>query len=156
MPSVYLETSVISYLRSRPSRDLIIAGHQQITQEWWESQSSKFQLYISELVVQESRRGDKNAAQERLELLRKIDAIQVTSDALNLAQIFLDEASIPPKSEADALHIAISVTNGIDYLLTWNCKHIANAITRKKVEILCRKNGYEPSVICTPEELMEN
>lgn len=155
MASVYLETSVISYLSARPSRDLIIAGHQQITNEWWETQRHKFEIYISQLVIQEARRGDAKAAQERLRLLQPIAALRVSSAALQLAQILLREAAIPQKAEADSLHIAISVVNGIDYLLTWNCKHIANAIIRKKVEQICRQNGYEPSVICTPEELIE-
>lgn len=155
MPSVYLETSVISYLSARPSRDLIIAGHQQITNEWWETQGHKFEIYISQLVIQEARRGDAKAAQERLTLLQPIAALRVSSAALQLAQILLREAAIPQKAEADSLHIAISVVNGIDYLLTWNCQHIANAIIRKKVEQICRQNGYEPSVICTPEELIE-
>lgn len=155
MASVYIETSVISYLTARPSRDIVIAGHQQTTQDWWENQSHKFELYVSELVIQEAARGDPKAAQERLTVLKPFQALTVTPQALQLAQILLEKAALPAKSDADALHISISMTSGIDYLLTWNCKHIANAITRKKIELLCREQNYEPSVICTPEELME-
>ena len=155
MASVYIETSVISYLTARPSRDVVIAGHQQTTQDWWEKQSVKFELFVSELVIQEAARGDPKAAQERLRILDSIEALTVTPEALQLAQILLEQAALPAKSDADALHISISVASGIDYLLTWNCKHIANAITRKKIEMLCRQQNYEPSVICTPEELME-
>ena len=155
MASIYIETSVINYLTARPSRDIVIAGHQQTTQDWWEKQSVKFELFVSELVIQEAARGDPKAAQERLRILDSIEALTVTPEALQLAQILLEQATLPAKSDADALHISISVTSGIDYLLTWNCKHIANAITRKKIEMLCRQQNYEPSVICTPEELME-
>ncbi|MDB9517387.1 type II toxin-antitoxin system VapC family toxin [Roseofilum reptotaenium CS-1145] len=156
MPSVYLETSVISHLTTRPSRDLIIAGHQQITSEWWITERPKFEIYISELVIQEARRGDSNAAQERLDLLEPLAALKNSPLALQLSELFLQKAAIPQTAAADSLHIAIGAINGIDYLLTWNCKHIANAITRKKIEQICRERGYEPSVICTPEELMED
>ena len=155
MTSVYIETSVISYLTARPSRDIVIAGHQQITHEWWEKQSAKFELFVSELVIQEAIRGDPKAVQERLKILESIEALTVTPKALQLAQFLLEQFALPAKAEADALHISISVTNGIDYLLTWNCKHIANAITRRKIEMFCYQQNYEPSVICTPEELME-
>jgi len=156
MPSVYLETSVISYLTARPSRDIVIAGHQQITHEWWENRRNVFDVYISEIVLREARGGDPQAAKERLAILDSIDIVEVSPESLQLANQLLDRAALPQKAAADALHIATAVTNGIDFLLTWNCKHIANAIMRSKIEQICRDNGYEPSVICTPEELMED
>ena len=138
---VYVETSVISYLTSRPSRNLIIVGHQQITQEWWSNYRELFHLVASQLVIQEASAGDPIASQQRLKILEQIELLATTESALTLAE--------------DALHIAIAVTNGIDYLLTWNCKHIANAIIRREVERICRSLGYEPVTICPPEELME-
>jgi predicted nucleic acid-binding protein len=156
MPSVYLETSVISYLTARPSRDIVIAGHQQITNDWWQTRRTMFDLYISEFVLREARRGDTVAAQERLAILNTIEIVEISPEALALADRLIAKAALPEKSVLDALHIATSVTNGIDFLLTWNCKHIANAIMRSKIEQICRTNGYEPSIICTPEELMED
>ena len=154
-PKVYVETSVISYLASRPSQDSVIVGHQQITQEWWSNYRGKFHLVASQLVIQEASAGDPIASQQRLKILEIIELLATTEEALTLAQAFLKFKIMPQKAAEDALHIAIAVTNGIDYLLTWNCKHIANAIIRKEVEGLCRSLGYEAVTICTPEELIE-
>lgn len=153
--SVYIETSVVSYLTARPSRDLISASRQQITYDWWETRRNTFDLYTSELVLEEAQRGNIQASQARLAILNNISLIAMETEALKLADSFLREAVLPRKATEDALHIATSVTNGIDFLLTWNCKHIANATMRTKIEKICRLNGYEPSIICTPEELME-
>ena len=153
-PKVYVETSVISYLTSRPSRDIVIVGHQQITQEWWSNYRELFNLVASQLVIQEASAGDPIASQQRLKILEQIELLATTESALTLAQAFLEFKIMPQKAAEDALHIAIAVTNGIDYLLTWNCKHIANAIIRREVERICRSLGYEPVTICTPEELM--
>ncbi|WGV24794.1 type II toxin-antitoxin system VapC family toxin [Halotia branconii] len=152
---VYVETSVISYLTSRPSRDIVIAGHQQITQEWWQNYRDKFVLVASQLVIQEASAGDSIASEQRLKILETIELLETREDALSLAQAFLDFKIMPQKAAEDALHIAIAVTNGINYLLTWNCKHIANAIIRREIERTCRSQGYEPVIICTPEELIE-
>ena len=147
-PKVYLETSVISYLASRPSRDLIMAAHQQITQEWWEKRRSKFDLLVSQLVLQESSGGDKNAAERRNGYVEGLAQVQITEAVIVLAQKLLQASALPSQEDADAVH-------GIDYLLTWNLRHIANAVTRQRIESACRENGYEPPIICTPEELME-
>ncbi|WP_066377490.1 type II toxin-antitoxin system VapC family toxin [Anabaena sp. 4-3] len=152
---VYVETSVISYLTSRPSRDIVIAGHQQITQEWWQNYRDKFALVASQLVIQEASAGDSIAAERRLKILETIELLEAREDSLTLAQAFLDFKIMPQKAAEDALHIAIAVTNGINYLLTWNCKHIANALMRREIESICRSQGYEPVIICTPEELIE-
>lgn len=156
MTSVYLETSVISYLTARPSRDIVIAGHQQTTRDWWQTRRTRFSLYVSEIVLREARGGDPKAAQERLTILDRIELAEVTPEALQLANRLIADAALPQKSVADALHISTAVTSGIDFLLTWNCKHIANAVMRSKIEQVCRTSGYEPSIICTPEELMED
>ncbi len=154
--SVYLETSVISYLTARPSRDIVLAGHQQTTRDWWQNRRSYFEICISELVLQEARGGDRQAAEARLSVIDNIELLEITPEALQLADRLVAEVALPQKAVADALHIAIAVSNGIDFLLTWNCKHIANAIMRSKIESICRKNGYEPSIICIPEELLED
>ncbi len=154
-PKVYLETTFISYLTSRPSRDLRIAAHQQATQDWWYNRRHSFDLYASQLVVQESERGNKEAADARLEKISETTLLGATHDALILAKMMIEQKLIPATVPEDAAHIAIATTNGMDYLLTWNLKHIANALLRSKVEALCRAQGYNPSVICTPEELME-
>jgi len=152
---VYIETSVISYLTSRPSRDLVVAGHQQLTQDWWERRSGDFHLVASELVLQEAGVGDEEAAKARLETLADIELLAVSEEAVALAATLVESGSVPKKAAEDALHIAVSVINGVDYLLTWNCKHLANATMRTSIETVCRGKGYEPSIICTPEELME-
>ncbi len=152
---VYIETSVISYLTSRPSRDLIVAGHQRLTQDWWERRSGDFHLVASELVLQEAAAGDEDAAGARLKVLNDLELLAVSKEAMDLAAALVEPGPLPKNAAEDALHIAISVTNGVDYLLTWNCRHLANAAMRSSIESLCRENGYEPAIICTPEELLE-
>ena len=154
-PKVYIETTVISYLTARPSRDLVTAAYQQVTQDWWLDSRPHFDLFISQLVKDEAGGGDKSAAQKRLQALNGLPLLPTKQDALELAKAIMSQALIPQKASEDALHIALATTNGIDYLMTWNLKHIANATTRAKIEALCRAEGYEPPVICTPEELKE-
>jgi hypothetical protein len=151
---VYIETSIISYLAALPSRDLIVAAHQQTTHDWWDRKRFEFELYASQLVVREASRGDADAALRRLEKIKEIELVKITQDAEKLAQKFLNQEVLPKKAADDALHIAISTVNGMDYLLTWNFKYIANAETRTGVENICRQNGYQPPIICTPEELL--
>jgi predicted nucleic acid-binding protein len=150
---VYLETTIISYLAARPSRDIIIAAHQELTNEWWENRRKRFDLFVSQLVIQESRAGDKDAAQKRLGILEPIPLLELNEKVISLARILMDEA-IPPKAVEDALHIAVAAIHGMDYLLTWNCKHIANAEKEHAIAAVCRSNNFEPPIICTPEELM--
>jgi predicted nucleic acid-binding protein len=154
-PKVYIETSVISYFVGRPSRDIIIAANQQATQEWWRSRLDDFEVYISQLVIQEAGAGDQSAAASRLELVENFPLLDISDDAIRLAVILVEQKAIPEKAPEDALHIALAAVHGMDYLLTWNFKHIANAAMRANVELVCRMNGYEPPIICTPFELME-
>lgn len=153
-PKVYIETTVVSYLTARPSRDLIIAAHQQITLEWWENRRADFDLYTSQFVIQESSVGDATMAQKRLVALDAIPLLSVTQEALALARALVEKGPIPEKAETDALHIAVAAANGMDYLLTWNCKHIANAEMQIGIGKFCRAAGFEPPIICTPEELL--
>ena len=155
-PRLYLETTIPSYLTSRPSKDLIVSAHQQITREWWRIRRDSFEIYTSQFVTDEAGEGDKKAAQKRLELLLPFSLLNVTESVFHLASAFLDKGIIPEKAARDAAHSAIAAVHGIEYLLTWNCTHIANAMISKKVQKICEQNGFLCPVICTPEELMEN
>jgi hypothetical protein len=153
-PKVYIETTIVSYLTARASRDLIVAAHQQLTQEWWENRREYFDLYISQLVIQESGAGEALMAQKRLETLETIPLLDVRQEAIALAHALVETGPLPEKAAVDALHIAVATVHGMEYLLTWNCKHIANAEMQTAVSAVCRAAGYEPPVICTPEELL--
>ena len=152
---VYIETSIVSYLTARTSNDLRAMANQNTTIEWWESRMPQFDIYISEFVVAEASQGDSEAAERRMSVLSDIPELEVTEPARDLGKLLVSEGPIPAGSEIDAFHIAVAAVNGMDYLLTWNCKHIANAVIRPKVEAVCRDHGLEPPTICTPQELME-
>jgi hypothetical protein len=152
-PTVYIETTVSSYLTGWPSRDLVRAGEQQVTRDWWERRSA-CELRVSSLVLLECRAGDAEAAALRLAALDGVPVLAQTPEAEALAETLLREVPLPARAAADALHIAVAAVNGVSYLLTWNCTHIANATLRPQIEQLCRRSGYEPPVICTPKELL--
>ena len=154
-PTAYIETSVVSYLTAKPSRDVVVAAYQEVTREWWRNASDRFDLVASELVVSEAGAGDPKAAQTRLKMLEVVSLLGATSEAETLAQTLIDLGAVPRQAAEDAAHIAIAVTNGINFLVTWNFRHIANATMRSRIEHTCRQAGYEPPVICTPNELME-
>lgn len=151
-PTVYIETSIPSYLTAWRSRDLVMAANQEVTKEWWENRD-QFDLYISALVLQEAGAGDPDAAQKRLEQLEGIPELDITEQVEQFADILIKRVPLPEKARIDALHISVATLNGMDYLLTWNCSHIANAVLRPKIEAVCRELGYEPPTICTPQEL---
>ena len=152
--SVYVETTVISYLAARPSRDVIIKAHQEVTHAWWLKRRDDFELFVSDLVLEELSRGDKPAAARRLSYVRHLNSAPSTEPAIGLARLMLKQKAVPAVAQVDALHISIAAVHGADYLLTWNCRHIANAEMRVKIGAVCRNAGYEPPIICTPEELM--
>lgn len=152
---IYIETTIVSYLTARPSRDLIIAGHQQITHDWWEDCRGDYELCISQLVLQEASAGDWQAAQERLDVLAAMTVLEITEEAVTLAEELVRLGALPAKAENDGLHIAIAATHQIAYLLTWNCRHMANAAMRVQIETVCATKGRKAPIICTPEELME-
>jgi predicted nucleic acid-binding protein len=155
MPTVYIETSIVSYLTARPSRDVVTLARQELTREWWDNRRARHDLFTSDVVVGEASEGDDEAARQRLDVLQGIEELETTSEAEDLASAFLEKGPLPEKAAVDALHIGIAATEGIDYLLTWNCTHIANAAMRKPIEEVCRTNGVEAPIMCTPEELME-
>jgi predicted nucleic acid-binding protein len=152
---VYIETTFVSYLTARPSRDVVIAGHQQITHEWWNTRRAYYELCVSQLVVGEAAAGDPTAAQERLDVLIAMTFLETTAQALDLAKGLIRAGALPAKAANDALHIAIAAANGVPYLLTWNCRHLANAAMRPVIESVCADNGVKGPVICTPIELLE-
>lgn len=154
-PKVYIETSIPSYLTARTSNDLRAMANQNATIEWWENRKPKFDIYISEFVVAESSQGHSEAAARRLAAIESIPILEVTEEVRQLGRALVVEGPIPLGAEIDAYHIAVAAVNGMDYLLTWNCTHIANAVIRLQVETVCRNHGFEPPIICTPLELME-
>jgi hypothetical protein len=154
-PKIYVETSIPSYLTARQSDDVRARANRETTLEWWEARRSDFDLFISEFVVAEAGLGDPDAARRRLAVIESIPELEVTEEARSLGKALISEGPIPHRAELDAYHIAVAAVNGMDYLLTWNCTHIANAVMRTGIEAVCRKRGYEPPIICTPQELME-
>jgi len=152
--SLYLESTIPSYLVAAPSRDLLIAAHQQVTAEWWRNRRIEFDLYVSQFILDEIGRGDAEVAKRRLDAVKGIPLLDITEDVLDLAAGFLTLRIIPKRAGTDAVHIALAAVHSIDFLLTWNCKHIANAAIIRDIEAVCRMRGFPCPVICTPEELM--
>lgn len=152
-PTVYIETSILSCLTARPSRDLIVAGQQQITAEWWENAKEEYKLFVSTVVIEEASGGDAEAAEWRLESIVEMDALNVTDNAVQLAALLIQKGAMPSKAVQDALHVAIACVHRIQYLLTWNYRHLANATMREAINQICREAGYTAPVICTPVEL---
>jgi predicted nucleic acid-binding protein len=154
-PKVYLETTIISYLTAWRSPQLVMAAHQESTRNWWDDERHSFDLYISEAVLQEASLGDPTAVRRRLEILSDIPELQITDESRLLAKQLIEKSPLPKTARVDALHIATATVHGIDYLLTWNCRHIANAAMQKSLAVICDAAGYEIPVICTPLELIE-
>ena len=152
-PKAYIETSVLSYLTALPSRDIVVAAHQQITRDWW-SQRDEFDLFVSEPVIAEARLGDPDAANRRLSAIVGLPVLAGTTAVDALATMLLAQAAMPTRAAIDALHVAIATVHGLSFLVTWNCAHIANAKMRPRIETICRSAGFQPPVICTPEELL--
>ena len=133
----------------------MVAAYQEVTREWWSTASRGFELVASELVVTEAEAGDADAASARLEVLKPVTLLDITENSEELAQLLIEHGAVPQHAAADAAHITIEVTNGVNHLVTWNFKHIANAVMRSGIEQVCRWAGYEPPVICSPNELIE-
>jgi predicted nucleic acid-binding protein len=151
--SVYLETSVISYYAGRPSRDIVTAARQTITREWWDETRGHFDIYISVMVVEEVQSGDPSAAERRLAAIASLPILETNEAAEALAQMLIDEGHIPTESVEDALHIALATVHGMDFLLTWNFRHINNAQMKTRIRTAVESMGYKCPVICSPEEL---
>lgn len=154
MESVYIETSYFSYLVSQPSRDLIVASHQQITQQWRKSRRSEFECVISEIVLEEAAQGDPAEVAKRRYALADMPLLEFTGQAEELLSKIMASGALPSKAVRDAAHIAVAAVHSVDYLLTWNCKHLANAQIIRMINRVCADSGFRPPVICTPEELL--
>lgn len=153
--SVYIETTVVSYLTARPSRDVVVAGHQQVTLDWWEHSRANFDSFISEIVTNEASAGDRLAAQRRMAKLAGMKQLVVTAEVVDLARYYLKELSLPPRSGADAFHLGVATWHHMDYLVSWNMVHIANGRVVLRLHELNAARGLPTPVICTPEALLE-
>jgi predicted nucleic acid-binding protein len=153
-PKVYVETTVVSYLVALPTEDIIQMAHQEITRQWWERRD-RFDLYVSRAVVAEARRGNPDAAARRLDALRGIPRLARRSRVLDVARTLVRRGTLPAQAGMDAAHVGIAAVHGMEYLVTWNLRHLANATIRGKIEEVVRAAGMVPPIICTPEELME-
>jgi len=151
--SVYIETTIIGYLTSWPRKDPLIAGQQILTREWWDQEGSDYDLVTSAVVRSEAAAGDPKAATERLQVIDKLRFLAITPESVALAQALLSRLAIPATEGRDAAHVGIAAVHGMNYLLTWNCRHLANATLRPKIELVCKEHGFEPPIICTPQEL---
>lgn len=153
-PKAYIETTVISYLAASPSREIVVAAHQQLTREWWQTRD-RFELFVSQAVVDEVSRGDADVSARRVALLAQVPVLVLGDEVNEFAKQLLRSRAVPAKANLDAVHIAVAAVNRMNYLVTWNCRHIANAAIRGKIEETCRAAGLPAPIICTPEELME-
>ncbi len=153
--TVYLETTIVSYLASRQSHHLLTAACQQATRDWWEEHRADYELFTSQLVVTEAGSGDPEIAKKRLSLLDGIQALEMNDEVSKLARRLVSEGALPAKAGADALHVAVAAVHHIDLLLTWNCRHIDNPVTKPALRSVCAAAGYTCPEICTPLEILE-
>lgn len=153
-PTLYLETTIPSYLTARPSKDVIVLGHQLVTQDCWGTAGESFAVHVSPLVLAEASKGDPEAASRRLKLLEPFPLLSVTDDAVRLAGVYLSRLPVPSSAKADALHLALASIHAMDYLVTWNCKHIAHGAVRRMLPEINNSFGIPVPTICTPEELL--
>ncbi len=153
-PTLYLETTIPSYLTARPTRDPLMAGQLAATKQWWRLRRNDFELFASQLVLDEAARGDASAARRRQTLLAKLPVLPLTSEVEELITAIAGTHLIPPNASDDAVHIAIATASRMHFLLTWNCRHINNREILPQIERLCAGLGYTCPVVCTPLELM--
>lgn len=146
---------MVSYLVGRLSRDVVVLGNQELTREWWTTRRADYERFVSATVISEAAIGDPDLARQRVEMCDGLQLLAVSDEAERLAPLLLKAAGMAPNAATDALHVAVATVHGMDYLLSWNCAHIANATIRRAIDKQCRASGYEPPVICTPQELIE-
>jgi hypothetical protein len=151
---VYIESTIPSYLVARPASDAIQRGYQQVTQDWWELKREAHELFTSQVVLDEIALGDPASARLRLDAMASIDELRVTDEALALTVRILSSGLLPASADRDASHIAISSVYEMDVLLTWNCRHIANASIQGRLRQLVQAAGYTLPQLCTPVEMM--
>jgi predicted nucleic acid-binding protein len=153
--TVYIESSVISYYTARRSRDIIVAAHQEITLDWWEKAMPFYESFVSQIVFDEISRGNPKAAKQRLAAIQEFKVLEMTQDVAALASLYYRALDIPEKAMNDTFHLALAVYHGMDYLVTWNCTHIAAGRVIGIIQIINDGQGFQTPIICTPEELME-
>ena len=156
MDTVYIETSIISYMRQKPSTHVVLAARQLLTHQWWNDERSNYQLVASQLVIDEASAGDPTLAAERLHLLAEIPLLPLDPVIADIADEIMSRAILPEKARTDALHIATVAHHRIQYLLTWNCRHIANARILPRIHDVLNGLLIPVPVICTPEEMVGN
>jgi predicted nucleic acid-binding protein len=154
-PTVYIETTIVGHLTSRVPKDPIVAGQMLQTRKWWKEESSRFELFTSQIVLNEISRGDPKAAAERMAAIAAVPLLSIPESIWELADELLARGALPARARTDAVHVAIAATNAVQYLLTWNCRHLANADLRARIEEVCRERGHSSLKICTPFELEE-
>ena len=151
--SVYVDTSVVSYLTARPARDVVTVARQVETIEWWTVQSSHFEIFSSEVAIEEARQGNEDAARRRLDVLSDMTILVFADDGEDLARALLAGDGFPANAEDDARHVAVAAVNNIDYLLTWNFTHLANTVAIPLIGGICEQEGYNAPIITTPNQL---
>jgi len=154
-PTVYIESTVVSYATARPSRDLVVAGHQQVTLDWWENTLPLCDPFVSPVVIEEVARGDADAAKLRLEKIADFPVLELTNEARELAGVYFARLHIPEKARGDAYHLALATCHGMDFLVSWNFAHILAASVKAIVQDINASRAVRTPIICTPEELME-
>jgi len=150
---LYLETTIASYLVARVSRNPMVAGHQTVTRQWWDRRRDDFMIYVSDVVLDEASAGDPRVARKRMDFLQEFPVLRPTLESQSLANALVDSGIVPVKAAQDAAHIALSAVHEMHFLLTWNCRHIANAEMLRRIERVCASRGFQCPVVCTPYEL---
>lgn len=156
MPTAYIETTIPSYYTSCSARDIVQISRQSATKRWWDNGCSGFDLFTSQEVLDEAGRGDPEAASKRLEMLAEISVLEVTSEVERLARRLIDAGLVPASVASDAVHIATASAHRVDFLVTWNFKHIVNPFIRHRLRQEVSLIGYVLPVLCTPEELLND
>ena len=151
---IYIETTIPSYLTARPSRDIVQAARQQLTREWWDVERRNYDLCISQIVLDEVAAGDAEAAQRRMAVIDTLPLLDLTFEVDGLAETIIQSGLLPVSASRDAVHIAVTAVHQVHFLLTWNCRHIANATIFRDLQHVIMSAGYDVPVICTPEELL--
>ncbi|WP_425618373.1 type II toxin-antitoxin system VapC family toxin [Anatilimnocola sp. NA78] len=151
---MYIETSIVSHATARPSNLPAVAVLQQQARSWWDHERAKYRLVTSHFVITEAASGDAEAARLRLEMLAGIPLLLPSEQVEVIASEILRRALMPPKAKFDALHVAMAACGGVDYLLTQNCKHIANAHVLPRVYDLLAELGLPRLLVCTPAEFL--
>src|SRR5438445_8567856 len=150
---IYIESTIPTYVVARPARDLLQAARQQLARDWWDLKRQQHELFTSQVVLDEIAAGEREMAKRRLELIAGLTVLDLTPDAETLADRILHSGLLPVTADGDAAHIALATVHKLDILLTWNCRHIANAAIQSRLRDLAEESGFALPVLCTLDEL---